>query len=99
MIIEVYYAGSRENAHVKLRIQVDIPGAVLSVLKIQYGKKLVLREDANEEPVNVFDTEWYKVRKSVMTPAQVTGSIAGRKGKRLSSSSWRFGTWSALTAA
>ncbi len=42
-----------KTPHTNLRIQGDIPGPVLSVLKAQYGKKLILREDADDESVNV----------------------------------------------
>ncbi len=59
-----------KTPHTSLRIQGDIPGPLLSVLKSQYGKKLVLREDADEEIVNVFETDWYKARKNAMTPGK-----------------------------
>jgi DNA-binding XRE family transcriptional regulator len=59
-----------KTPHTNLRIQGDIPGPLLSVLKAQYGKKLLLRENPDDEVVNVFETDWYKSRKSAMTPGK-----------------------------
>jgi DNA-binding XRE family transcriptional regulator len=44
-----------------IRIQGDVPRAVLNVLKKTFGKQFRI-----EEEVNAFDTDWYKKTKSEM---------------------------------
>ncbi len=51
-------------------IRSTVPGPVLSVLKARYGKRLVLREDTDDESVNVFEAVWYKALKNTMTPGK-----------------------------
>jgi len=56
------------------RIEISIRGAaipprLMDVLKKEYGKKLRLVEDNEDEFVDVFGTSWYKSVKSKMTPA------------------------------
>jgi hypothetical protein len=59
-----------KTPHTSLRIEGDIPKPVLSVLREQYGKKLVLKESADDALVDVFETDWYKTRKKSMTPGK-----------------------------
>ncbi len=59
-----------KTPHTNLRIQGDISGAVLSVLKAEYGKKLVIKKEADDELVKIMDTDWYKQQKKTMTPGK-----------------------------
>jgi len=52
-----------------LKIEGEIPRPVLTVLKKQYGKKLILDESKDDEEYeNVFETDWYKKVKKKMNP-------------------------------
>lgn len=53
-----------KTPRIKLKIEGDVPPALLVMLKKTFGKDLKIEED---EYVNVRDTSWYKKKK--MTPA------------------------------
>ena len=55
------------------RIEISIRGAaippkLINILREEYGKKLCLIEDEDEQFVDVFETKWFKSMKSKMTP-------------------------------
>jgi len=53
-----------------VRIEGEIPEPILSLLKAEYGNKLVVKLSPDDTPVNVFETSWYKTRKKSMTPGK-----------------------------
>ena len=57
-----------KTPRIKINIRGDIPKKILSVLREEYGEKVKLFEDINEEKVNIFETEWYKKTKAKITP-------------------------------
>lgn len=53
-----------------IRIEGEIPSPILSVLKAEFGKKLVVKPSPDDALVDVFETDWYKSRKKAMTPGK-----------------------------
>lgn len=53
-----------------VRIEGDIPEPFLSLLKAEYGKKLVVKLSPDDVLVDIFETDWYKTRKRSMTPGK-----------------------------
>ncbi len=53
-----------------VRIEGEIPEPILSLLKAEYGKKLVVKLSPDDVLVDVFETDWYKTRKKSMTPGK-----------------------------
>jgi DNA-binding XRE family transcriptional regulator len=51
-----------------VRIRGHIPEALLEVLFAEYGKRVQLTREADDELVDVFQTEWYLRTKRSMTP-------------------------------
>jgi len=51
-----------------IRIKGRIPNRLLDLLAAEYGKNLQLTGEADEELVDVFQTEWYRSTKKGMTP-------------------------------
>jgi DNA-binding XRE family transcriptional regulator len=51
-----------------IRMKGRIPKRIINILSKEYGKDLNLTPDADDELVNVFDTEWYKKIKTTLTP-------------------------------
>ena len=53
-----------------IRIEGEIPSPILSALKAEFGKKLVVKQSPEDALVDAFETEWYKTRKKGMTPGK-----------------------------
>jgi DNA-binding XRE family transcriptional regulator len=53
-----------------VRIEGEIPEPILSLLKAEYGNKLVVKLSPDDALVNVFETDWYKKRRKGMTPGK-----------------------------
>lgn len=53
-----------------VRIEGDIPDPILSVLRAEFGKKLVVKPSPDGALVDAFETDWYKSRKKGMTPGR-----------------------------
>lgn len=68
LTIEVYYAGSRENAHIEINIKGNIPPTILSILQKEYGEEVKIRKD--EDRLDIFESEWYKKTKKNITPGE-----------------------------
>lgn len=49
-----------KTPHIDINIRGNIPKNLLKVLKEDYGKKLKLIENPEDELVDVFETDWYK---------------------------------------
>jgi DNA-binding XRE family transcriptional regulator len=58
-----------KTPHIEINIKGDIPQKILSVLKEEYGKKVRLVNDEDDEYVNIVETDWYKKMKAEKTPA------------------------------
>lgn len=54
--------------HIEIQIKGNIPSKLLSVLQEEYGEKMQLSFDSDDETVDIFDTDWYRKIKSKMTP-------------------------------
>jgi DNA-binding XRE family transcriptional regulator len=52
------------NIHIRGRI----PTRLVTVLKKEYGNKVKLTEEDDDELVDVFQTDWYKRIKKTLTP-------------------------------
>ena len=57
-----------KTPHTEIMIKGEVPDHILAALKAEYGDKLVIEKDDDDEPVNVFETAWYKATKAGMTP-------------------------------
>lgn len=57
-----------KTPRIRIHIKGRIPPRVVSVLKSEYGKDLRLTQDADDELVDVFQTDWYKRIKKSLTP-------------------------------
>lgn len=53
-----------------VRIEGEIPEPILSLLRAEYGNKLVVKLSPDDALMNVFETDWYKTRKKSMTPGK-----------------------------
>ena len=49
-----------KTPHIDINIKGDIPKNLLKVLKEDFGNKLKLIDNPDDELVNVFETDWYK---------------------------------------
>jgi DNA-binding XRE family transcriptional regulator len=54
--------------HIEINIKGKIPQRILTLLREEYGEKVQLSEDYDEETVNIFETDWYKKTKAKITP-------------------------------
>ena len=52
-----------------IKIKGQIPNRLIEVLLAEYGKRVHLTREADDELVDVFQTDWYKNTKKTMTPA------------------------------
>jgi DNA-binding XRE family transcriptional regulator len=59
-----------KTPHINIKIKGTIPHRILSVLQDEYGQRVKITPDNNEERINVFETEWYKSIKEKMTPGE-----------------------------
>ena len=59
-----------KTPRISVRIEGEIPEPLLSLLKAEYGNKLVVKLSPDDALVNVFETPWYKIRKRSMTPGK-----------------------------
>jgi DNA-binding XRE family transcriptional regulator len=59
-----------KTPHIKIKIQGRISNRLLSVLKEEYGPEVRVISEADDEKVNVFETDWYKRIKRRMSPGQ-----------------------------
>jgi DNA-binding XRE family transcriptional regulator len=58
-----------KTPHIEINVKGNnIPSKILTFLKEEYGKKLHITDDNEDESVDVFQTDWYKNTKSSLTP-------------------------------
>jgi DNA-binding XRE family transcriptional regulator len=53
---------------IKIHIKGKIPARIVAVLKKEYGDKVKLTDEDDDELVDVFKTDWYKRVKKTLTP-------------------------------
>jgi len=56
--------------HIEINVKGEIPSSFLTYLKKNFGKKLKISNNSEEELINIRDTDWYKKTKSKMSPAK-----------------------------
>lgn len=59
-----------KTPHTKLRMEGEIPATVLNFLKNYYGRKLMVKDAADDTAVSIRKTSWYKEMKKTMTPGK-----------------------------
>jgi DNA-binding XRE family transcriptional regulator len=57
-----------KTPHIRIQIKGTIPSRLLNLLRDEYGKKVKLIADPENEKVDIFTTEWYRKTKAEMTP-------------------------------
>lgn len=57
-----------KTPHIKIHIKGKIPSRIVTVLKKEYGDKVKLTEEEDDELIDVFQTDWYKRVKKTLTP-------------------------------
>ena len=58
-----------KTPHIEINIKgVNIPPKVISFLKKEYGQKLKLIQNEDDELIDIFETDWYKKIKKSITP-------------------------------
>ena len=57
-----------KTPRIEVNIKGEIPSKLITVLEEEFGKELLLAEEDEEEPLDIFATEWYREMKSKTTP-------------------------------
>jgi molybdopterin converting factor small subunit len=57
-----------KTPHTEIKIKGHIPKRILDALKNEYGKKVKLLSEKDDELINVTETEWYKKIKKATSP-------------------------------
>ena len=55
---------------IRIHIRGQIPKQLVTVLKREYGEKMKLTKEDDDELVDVFQTDWYKRVKKGLTPGK-----------------------------
>ena len=55
---------------IRIHIKGQIPRQIMTVLKKEYGDKVKLTKEDDDEMVDVFQTDWYKHVKKGLTPGK-----------------------------
>jgi len=59
-----------KTPHIKIQIKGKIPKRILDALKEEYGSEVRLVVEAEDEKLNVFETDWYKNIREKLTPGK-----------------------------
>jgi DNA-binding XRE family transcriptional regulator len=59
-----------KTPHISVQIQGIIPPKLIDVLRDEYGKRMHLVKEADDQLVDVFKTDWYKRTKARLTPGK-----------------------------
>ena len=59
-----------KTPRIEISIKGDIPPKIITLLKEEYGKKVHIINDEDDEYVNIIETDWYKKIKSENTPGE-----------------------------
>jgi len=65
-----------KTPRIDLRLEGDIPSAILEALETEYGP---LQVEDGDEMVNIRDTEWYKETTASMTPGDVLQALRWKR--------------------
>jgi len=57
-----------KTPHIEINIKGDIPQKIITLLKEEYGKKVHLTKDKDDDYVDIFETDWYKKIHAEKTP-------------------------------
>jgi DNA-binding XRE family transcriptional regulator len=57
-----------KTPHIEIKINGDIPEKLLKILKEEYGKKVHIKNDLNDDYLDVIETDWYKKIKAEKKP-------------------------------
>ena len=57
-----------KTPHIRIQMSGRIPTSLLNVLKNEYGRKVKLVQDPDDEKVDVFATSWYRKTEAEITP-------------------------------
>ena len=57
-----------KTPHIDISIRGEISPRVLTVLRREYGKQLVIDEDSDSDLIEVTDSDWYKETKAKSSP-------------------------------
>jgi DNA-binding XRE family transcriptional regulator len=57
-----------KTPHIEINIKGDIPRKIIKLLQEEYGKKVHLTEDCDDELIDIFETDWYKKISAEKTP-------------------------------
>jgi DNA-binding XRE family transcriptional regulator len=69
-----------KTPHIKITIQGRISSRLLSVLKEEYGPEFKVIPRADDEKIDVFETDWYKRIKRSMNPGETLKIYRQNKG-------------------
>ncbi len=59
-----------KTRHISVQIQGIIPPRLIDVLRDEYGERMHLVKEADDQLVDVFKTDWYKHTKARLTPGK-----------------------------
>ena len=57
-----------KTPHIKIHIKGQIPSRIVNALKKEYGDKVQLTKEDDDQLVDVFQTDWYKRIRKTLTP-------------------------------
>ncbi len=58
-----------KTPHIEISIKGDIPQKIITLLKEEYGRKVKITNDEDDEYINIVETDWYKKIKAEKSPA------------------------------
>jgi len=59
-----------KTRHISVQIKGDIPPKLLDVLRGEYGERVHLVDESDDQLMDVFKTDWYKRTKARLTPGK-----------------------------
>jgi DNA-binding XRE family transcriptional regulator len=59
-----------KTPHISVQIKGRIPPKLIDVLRDEYGERVHLVKEADDQLVDVFKTDWYKRAKARLTPGK-----------------------------
>ena len=57
-----------KTPHIEISIKGDIPPKIINLLKQEYGRKVHLKKEKDDEYIDIFKTDWYKKVKAEKQP-------------------------------
>ena len=59
-----------KTPHTEIRIRGKIPRKLIAVLGEQYGSRVRIGAEAEDETVDILDTDWYRTTRAKLTPGK-----------------------------